>query len=101
MFGIPIDGPADEFFDNQPVVTNVSIPSSVLKKHNSICYHRVLEAHTASTIWVGWISGEYNKADIGTKKKIPTKRRYKLLNSIFIDKVSKITKKSHLYYCET
>ena len=41
------------------------------------------------------VSGEYNKADIGTKITIPTKRRYKLLNSIFNEKVSKITKKSH------
>ena len=42
MFGVPIDGPADVFFDNQSGVTNVSIPSSVLnKKHNSIFYHRV------------------------------------------------------------
>ena len=41
MFGVAIDGPADVFFDNQSVVTNVSIPSSVLKKkHNSICYHK-------------------------------------------------------------
>ena len=41
MFGVAIDGPADVFCDNQSVVTNVSIHSSVLnKKHNSICYHR-------------------------------------------------------------
>ena len=81
MFEVPIDGPADVFCDNQSVFTNVSIPSSVLnKKHDSICYYRVREAHTAGTIRVGWISGEYNKADIGTKITIPTKRRYKLLN---------------------
>ena len=67
MFGVPIDVPADVFCDNQSVVTNASITSSVLKnKHNSIFYHRFLEAHTAGTIWVGWISGEYNKSDIGT-----------------------------------
>ena len=42
MFGVPIDGPSDVFCDNQSVVTNVSIPSSLLnKKHNFICYHRV------------------------------------------------------------
>ena len=51
MFGVPIDGPTDVFFDNQSVVTNVSIPSSVLNnKHNAICYHKVREAHTAGTI---------------------------------------------------
>ena len=84
------------FCDNQSVVTNVSIPSCVLnKKQNSICYHRVREAYTSGTIGVGWISGEYNKSDIGTNTTIPTKRRYELLNSIFNEKVSTITKKSH------
>ena len=84
------------FCDNQSVITNVSIPSSVLnKKHNSIFYHRVREAHTAGTIIFEWVSGEYNKYDIGTKTTIPTKRQYDLLNSIFNEKVSIITKKSH------
>ena len=37
MFGVPIDGPADVFCDNQSVVNNVSIPSSVLnRKHNYV-----------------------------------------------------------------
>ena len=102
MLGVPIDVPADVFCDNKSVVTNVSIPSYVLnKKQNSICYHRFREAHTAGTIRVGWISGEYNEADICTKKTIPTKRRYELLNSIFIEKISTITKKSHRDYGET
>ena len=96
MFGVPVDRPADVFCDNQSFVTNLSIPSSVLnKKHNSICYHRVREAHTAGTIRVEWISGEYNKSDIGTKKTIPRKRRYELLNLMFNEKVSTITNKYH------
>ena len=42
--GFPIHGPANLFCDNQSVVINSSIPSSVLKKkHNSISYHRVQE----------------------------------------------------------
>ena len=77
MIVVPIGGPADVFCDNKSVVTNVSFPSSVLnKKHNSIFYHRFREAHTAGTIRFGNISGEYNKADIGTKKILPTKRQY-------------------------
>ena len=51
--------------------------------------------HTAGTIRVGWISGDYNKYDIGMKTTIPTNRGYKLLNSIFNEKVSMIKKKSH------
>ena len=75
MFGVLINGPADVFCDNQSVATNVSIPFSILnKKQNYICYHRFQDMHTAGTIRVGWISGEYNKAGIATKTTIPTKR---------------------------
>ena len=84
MFGVPIDGPTDVFCDNKSVVTNASIPESVLsKKHTSICYHRVREAQAAGTQRVGWIQGEYNKADIATKTTLDTGRRYNLVNSIF------------------
>ena len=96
MFVLPIERPDDVFCDNQSVVTNVIIPSSVLnKKHNSIFNHRVQEVNTTGTIRVGWISGEYDKSDIGTKTTIPTKIRYKLMNLIFNGKVYTITKKPH------
>ena len=95
MFRVPIDGPADVFCDNQSVINNVSIPYYVLNmKHNFIFYHRVWEAHTYGTIRVGWISGEYNKAHIGTKTTIVKKKQYELLNSIFNEKVSTNIKKS-------
>ena len=84
MFGVPINGATNMFCDNKSVVTNSSIPSSVLnKKRNSICYHRVREAQAAGTIRVAWIDREYNKADIATKTTINTKRRYELVGSIF------------------
>jgi hypothetical protein len=42
MFGVPINGLANVFCDNQGVVYNTSIPESTLnKKHNSINYHVV------------------------------------------------------------
>jgi hypothetical protein len=42
MFGVPIEGPANDFCDNRGVVKNVSIPESILmKKHNAISYHAV------------------------------------------------------------
>lgn len=94
MFGVPINGPSDVFCDNKSVVTNSSIPSSVLnKKHNSICYLRVCEAQAAGTIRVGWIEGEYNKADLATKTTLSTSRRYGLISSIFDNKCAVIEKK--------
>eukprot|EP00978_Attheya_sp_CCMP212_P018301 scaffold49917_cov34-Attheya_sp.AAC.2 len=43
IFGIPIDGPANVFYDNEAVlVMNSSIPTSTIKKkHLLICYHLV------------------------------------------------------------
>jgi hypothetical protein len=42
MFGIPINGPALVYCDNQSVVKNVTIPESIWsKKHNAINYHAV------------------------------------------------------------
>ncbi len=44
-FGVPIEGVCDVMCDNRSVVTNSSVPTSVLNmRHNAICYHRVREA---------------------------------------------------------
>jgi hypothetical protein len=84
MFGIPIDGPADVFCDNESVTTNASVPTSVLaKKHNSICYHRVREAQASGAQRVAWISGEYNQADLLTKTSLPTDRKTGICHEIF------------------
>ena len=51
MFGIPINGPANVYCDNEAVTKNCSIPESTLKKkHHSIAYHRNREAVAAETI---------------------------------------------------
>ena len=48
MFGVPINGPARIFCDNESVVINGSYPeSSLKKKHCSIAFHRVREAVAA------------------------------------------------------
>ena len=68
MLGFPLNGPADLFCDNQSVVINSSIPSSVLKKkHNSISYHKVRECIASGTLRVGKEPTETNLADILTK----------------------------------
>ena len=82
LFGVPIDGPADVYCDNQGVVKNTSLPESTLhKKHNAINYHSVREAAAASILRVGKEHTEWNLADILTKI-LHAERRKQLLGSI-------------------
>ena len=75
MFGIPVDGPANVFCDNQGVVKNVSIPeSTLLKKHNAINYHVVEEAAAVGILRVGREDGQMNWADLLTKVLMGEKR---------------------------
>jgi hypothetical protein len=68
MFGVPIDGPTNVLTDNLAVVQNSTIPSSTIKKkHNSICYHRVREAIAAGIIRIAHIPSTENLADMFTK----------------------------------
>ena len=63
---------------------NASIPSSVLsKKHNSICYHKVREMEASGAQRVGWISGDYNQADILTKTTLSTLVKNDICHEIF------------------
>jgi hypothetical protein len=51
MFGVPVEGAANIFCNNQRDVHNSSTPESTLvKKHNAICYHRLREASAAGII---------------------------------------------------
>jgi hypothetical protein len=68
MFGVPLEGVANMFVDNQSVVVNATVPSSTLKKiHNSIAYHRVREAIAAKIIRIAKVNGKKNLADMFTK----------------------------------
>jgi hypothetical protein len=68
MFGIPINGPALVYCDNQGIVKNVTIPESVLsKKHNAINYHAVREAVAANILRVAKEDSSTNLADLLTK----------------------------------
>jgi hypothetical protein len=68
MMGVPVEGPANVFCDNQSVFKNCSFTESTLKKkHNAIAYHRVREAQTSRTIRVAWESGITSLSDILTK----------------------------------
>jgi hypothetical protein len=68
MFGIPIDGPANVYCDNNSVVINSSKPESTLKKkHNAIAYHKVRESIDQGTIRIAKEDGGTKLADVLTK----------------------------------
>jgi hypothetical protein len=68
MFGVPIDGPANVYCDNDSVCNNATKPESTLKKkHNAIAYHRVREAVAAGMIRIAWEPSDTNIADMLTK----------------------------------
>jgi hypothetical protein len=68
MMGIPIDGPAWLFGDNQSVIISSTIPHSNLnKRHNALSYHRVREAIAAEIMYFLHMDGKYNPSDILTK----------------------------------
>jgi hypothetical protein len=82
MFGVPIDGPANVFCDNNGVVKNTSMPESTLsKKHNSISYHAVREAAAAGILRVGKEDTKSNLADALTKL-LPYDRKMELLGRL-------------------
>ena len=69
MFGVPIDGPAHIYYDNDGVVNNSSkVESTLDKKHNSVAYHYVRNAVAASIVTVAWINSNNNLVDAFTKK---------------------------------
>ena len=68
MFGVPLNGPADIFYENRGVVMNVSKPESTLQNnHNAINYHAVFEAAAAGILGFGKEDGETNLAYLLTK----------------------------------
>lgn len=82
MFGIPIEGdkPTLIICDNESVVKNSTLVESTLnKKHNSIAYHHVRWNVAAGVISLAWMNGEYNLADLFTKR-LAAQRRNDLLD---------------------
>ena len=68
MLGAPLDGPAWMLGDNKSVVTNSTVPQSLLKKrHSAVSYHRVREACAAGDMWLIHTPGRTNVADVLTK----------------------------------
>ena len=88
MMGIPCDGPAYVFGDNQSVLANTTIPDSTLKKKSqSIAYHFVREGAARDEWRTTCVNTHDNEADLFTKL-LPSgdKRRgfvMKMLHHIF------------------
>lgn len=82
MFGVPIEGPALIFGDNDAVVKNSPRPESTLKKkHHSISYHTAREAVAAGIVFIIKVATGYNLADIFTKI-LPLEQRKFILSKI-------------------
>jgi hypothetical protein len=65
---VALDGPALMLEDNISVVSNITVPSSVLKKkHDAIAYHRVRAAIAARIMRFSYIKSEENVSDVMTK----------------------------------
>ena len=68
MFGIPLEGPANMYCDNEAVYKNVAIPASVLnKKMHGISYHYCREAVAAGVCRIAKEDTKTNLADLFTK----------------------------------
>ena len=68
MLGVPVLESSVLMGDNQSLITNCTIPSSNLKKkHNSIAYHRILEAVDAEIVMLRYVKSKWNLAHAMTK----------------------------------
>jgi hypothetical protein len=67
-FGVPLDGPANVYGDNQSVIHSAQRPEVTLsKKHNAIAYHKCREAVACDMMRVAYESTDTNLADLLTK----------------------------------
>ena len=66
--GVPLDGPAWLFGDNEGVIKSSVIPASTLgKRHNALSYHMVRAAIATGIVRFHHIPGKSNVADMLTK----------------------------------
>ena len=82
MLGVEVDGPCRMFGDNNSVILNTTLPSSMLKKkHQSIAYHAVRTAQACKIISFEHCRSEDNWADILTKP-LPPIKHHKLVRPL-------------------
>jgi hypothetical protein len=82
MLGVEVDGPVRMFGDNNSVILNTTLPSSMLKKkHQSIAYHAVRNAQAAGILVFEHVKSEDNWADVLTKP-LPANRFHALVRPL-------------------
>jgi hypothetical protein len=83
MMGIPCEGPAFIYGDNQSVLANTSIPDSTLKKKSqSIAYHFVREGVARDEWRTAYVNTHDNIADLLTKLLPSSEKRRNFVNMI-------------------
>jgi hypothetical protein len=98
MMGVPILGATFMFGNNLSVITNTSLPESMLKKKlNSICYHVVRESAAMEEIMTAWEPTLTNPADIATKIFARAEEMKKLERVQRVPKVSLVSTLAKIY----
>ena len=83
MMGVPMEGPANLFVDNESVVKASMNPESTLsKKHVSIAYHLTRESFAAGIVSIYFINSKDNLSDLLTKV-LPYRDRRDIFQCIF------------------
>ena len=83
MMGVPLDGPANVFCDNDSVAKSSTNPEATLNKKNvSIAYHKCRESFTAGVTNIYFQYSEDNLADVFTKV-LPVVKRKNIFSCIF------------------
>ena len=66
--GVPLDGPAYMFGDNETVVNQASLPHAKLhKRHNMLSWHRTRAAIASGAMVFHHVKGKLNFADVLSK----------------------------------
>ena len=83
MMGIPCDGPSHIYGDIQSVLTNATMPDSMLKKKSqSIVYHLVREGSARGEWRTVYVNTHDIEADLLTKSLPNGEKRWKFVKNI-------------------
>ena len=83
MMGVPVNGPAYIFGDNQFVLANTSSPDSMLKKKSlAIGYHYARKGCAMDEWRIAYVNTHENMADMMTKPLLSGAKRTKFVSML-------------------